>query len=216
MCVALVGVNELQLPACAPLLRGNAKKAECLRQRCTDRYCKHRSKAELEKLAEQEEAARMAKQTTAVDPTAEIEPDDREVNDDGVWPEDAEAEGHGQSQAEDGEEAPARTYLIDLYPFSRPENFYAGLYAMTGIAGTQSAIILSTTAHPASSIAARACNIPVHVLLDRPGEHSVRHGQADVHVKFNFHAKSLSDHSILLVGACFAAIPGNLHCGGGG
>ena len=49
---------------------------------------------------------------------------------------------------------------------------------MVGISGTQAIVILSATAHPASSIAGRASNVPVHVLLDRPAEHSIRHGQA--------------------------------------
>ena len=171
VCVALVGGSDVQLPAFAPLLRGNAKKSECLRQRCCDRACKFRSEAEKHKIDEKKDAV--------PDPGMEIEPDDREVNDDGAWPEEEEeGQGQGQTFAADLEVTPKRDFLIDLYPFSRPETFYAGLYGMVGISGTQAIVILSATAHPASSIAGRASNVPVHVLRDRPAEHSIRHGQA--------------------------------------
>ena len=176
VCVALVGGGDVQLPAFAPLLRGNAKRSECLRQRCCDRACKFRSDAEKQKLDELEKKEDKA---GVSDPEREIEPDDREVKDDGAWPEEEEeGQGQGLASAADFEDAPKRDYLIDLYPFSRPENFYSGLYGMVGISGTQSVVIISATAHPASSIAGRAANVPVHVLLDRPAEHSVRHGQA--------------------------------------
>ncbi|CAE7203474.1 AAA1 [Symbiodinium sp. CCMP2592] len=73
-----------------------------------------------------------------------------------------------------------RKVLIDLYPFAQPESLYTGIPARAGVSGCQAVLILTTTAHPASCVAGRSFNDPIHVLQDRESIrwHMGRRGEA--------------------------------------
>ena len=157
--------NGFQAPVSAPLLKCRAKKSEKLRMRCMNRSCPLRSP---------DEVARIAAATESVDPSREIEPDDLEVEDDGGYEEDEETGGSGSLENfQEGQ----RDYLIDLWCFSRPESFYGGLYSFMDVAQAQMIVIISTSGHPSSVVAARKTGLPIHVVIDRISEHSYQHGQ---------------------------------------
>lgn len=156
--------NGFQAPVSAPLLKCRAKKSEKLRVRCMNRCCSLRSP---------DEVARIAAATESVDPAREIEPDDLEIEDDGGYEEDEETGASNENFQQEGQ----RDYLIDLWCFSRPESFYGGLYSFMNVAQAQMIVIVSTSGHPSSAIAARQTGLPVYVVIDRVSEHSFQHGQ---------------------------------------
>ena len=71
-----------------------------------------------------------------------------------------------------------RDFLSDLFPFTRPVAFYKGLMEDVGrMQGVGYIIGCTTTAHPALPLACRLMGSDCMMLLDRPAEHSLNHGQ---------------------------------------
>ena len=145
----LVKGEEPNIPVSAPLLKCRAKAFECLRLRCMSRECPHRSASEVASLQAVPEPP---------DAAQEIHPDDCEVGDDGMFEED-DAEMSGPISKRD--------FLVDLWPFSRPESFYKQLLTMLGAAQSQVLVVASSTAHPSVVIAARDLKLQVHLLSNR-------------------------------------------------
>ena len=92
------------------------------------------------------------------DAAQEIHPDDCEVGDDGMFEED-DAEMTGP--------ASRRDFLVDLWPFSRPESFYKQLLTMLGAAQSQVLVVASSAARPSVVIAARDLKLQAHLLSNR-------------------------------------------------
>jgi hypothetical protein len=145
----LIKGEEPNAPASAPLLKCRAKAMECLRLRCLSRQCAHRSTAEL---------ASVVGDTGPASVQQEIHPDDREVDDEGVFEED-----ESDAAATNGK----RDFVVDLWPFSRPESFYKQLLMLLGATKSQVLVAASSTAHPNLLIAARDLKLQVHLLVDR-------------------------------------------------
>ena len=71
---------------------------------------------------------------------------------------------------------------IVLWPWTRPKDFYLGLFRELGKVDTvESVCILATSAHPAAYLAARECGREAHVLFDRPTHHAIAHGKEIAH-----------------------------------
>ena len=84
--------------------------------------------------------------------------------------------GNEEIGLDDGPEQ-KRDYIVALYPFSLPVAFYSTIFGQ--IANAQSGgncIIFSTTAHPASAVAAREHGLETFILRDRPTAHSILRG----------------------------------------
>jgi len=166
------------IPSSAALLKCRACNSEQPRLRCTERDCAHRKP---------DEKALLQSAPTSLD--EEVNADDLETH---LYDMMAPAEGDGDD--DDGEEvglspAQKRDYIVDLWPFTRPVEFYVRF--MTDVLHTSGACnvcIFTTSAHPAAWLAARKLQIACAVLLDRPHEHSIEHGKAIAH-QYLFKAK---------------------------
>ncbi|CAE7467364.1 unnamed protein product [Symbiodinium sp. CCMP2592] len=156
--------KSVAVPTSLPLLKSRAKALECTRLRCMASDCPLRSQDELATVVPGPGA------TVA----CEIPDEDKEQEQFDMMVVD------GVPFADDEEEAAdagtKRDYIIDLFPFTRPMSFYAGVF--TQILGQSTlVVIMSSSAHPGPVLAARAQSSQVVWLLDRPRKHSVAHGR---------------------------------------
>ena len=155
------------VPTSVPLLKSRAKSLECTRLRCMASDCPLRSQEELATVAPGPGAA----------VACEIPDEDKEQEQFDMMVVD------GGPVADDDDEAAAATdagskrdHIIDLFPFTRPMSFYAGV--LTQILGQSTlVVIMSSSAHPGPVMAARAQAADVVWLLDRPRKHSIAHGR---------------------------------------
>lgn len=167
---------------------GYAKQIEKLRLRCLDRNCKHRSAN-----------ARQALPAECADVGEEISPDDRDdpMSDLlAAMVQECDAEGDTanaaheaaeegaeamlqENETEDALEAKTRGYVVDLWPFARPQAHYDVLLRQLGHGGVgQVCFIFTATAHPASAMAALSLNMMPIVFSGRLKKHSMGHGEA--------------------------------------
>ena len=158
--------KTVAVPTSLPLLRSRAKGLECTRLRCMASDCPLRSQDELATVNPGPGAA----------VSCEIPDEDKELEQFDMMI------GEAGSLVNDDEEEPVpateqkRDYIIDLFPFTRPMSFYAGVF--TQILGQCSLVVLMTSsAHPGPVLAARAQASDVIWLLDRPRKHSIAHGR---------------------------------------
>ncbi len=161
------------------VVAGKAKGMEQLRLRCTERSCRLRPMSLRDTLA-----------GTCADPTAEINPDDKdddntdflaglccqEADDDEAdEPDDVlELVDGGSAMSEQ----PKRDYVVDLWPFARSMSWYSEVFKLLALGDTgHICIVLSTTAHPAAPMASLQMRMETIVLTNRVTEHSAAHGK---------------------------------------
>ena len=146
--------KEVKMPFHAELLRFRAEACEKSRLRCLSKSCSLRPESE-RALIESED------QPTACN--EEVPPDDKEVElydimepeTDAALQEDQEDEPMPDSQNGQDEK---RDWIVDLFPFARPAQFYRSLITdILRMEGVTQLAILSSSAHPASWLAARQC-----------------------------------------------------------
>ena len=70
-----------------------------------------------------------------------------------------------------------RDCVRDLWPFAMPSDYYKMIFADVAQEPITNFLLISTSAHPAPVLAARASQAKVHVVLDRVNDHCSAHGQ---------------------------------------
>lgn len=161
--------KDKRIPHSIEALAVRAKRGECTRLRCLDQDCGLRST---------QESLEMAKVAGDKHPDIEIDP------------EHLEEKFADCVEEEEGEEdvvvvvegvkptGPGRAMVRDLWPFAMPRDYYKGL--MSGILDGETsshALVLTGTAHPASTLAFRDLSMTVHVVMYNVKGHSRSHGQ---------------------------------------
>ncbi len=166
---------ELQDLPTVVTVPASCRSYEQVRMRCTERDCPLRSSAQRASLAESCENI-----------GEEIRADDQEVDLLASMMQDVELEeeeGDEETLAvgEEGEALRApqkKDYICDLWPFAHPIAHYERVFDELGCQDVSVCVIMSTTAHPASWLAARRAGSEVFVLANRPSAHSLAHGRA--------------------------------------
>ncbi|CAJ1458406.1 unnamed protein product [Effrenium voratum] len=159
--------SSLAVPTSSPLLTCRAKPIERARLRCTDRHCKHRP----------EEAQKTLDETAGPD---------QEINGEDLEEENLEMQDDENPTSADMDEddmmdrgQAKRDFLVDLFPYTRPVDFYKRL--MEDVARLQSVgyiVGMSTSSHPALPLACRLMGTDCLMLVDRPTQHSINHAHA--------------------------------------
>ncbi|CAE6933889.1 unnamed protein product [Symbiodinium sp. CCMP2592] len=165
-------------PTMVPALRGRAKAWEGIRLRCLTLSCPLRDLKEQERAKQVSEDSKVPVKPgdTRADPTkCELDPDD--------------CEGQGQDEAmseeEDTDPAPLnlgasfqqRDFLVDLFTFAKSASFYTPiLQCLLCVSRSVTTVILTTTAHPGSSVAARLLGQEVFACLPTVTSHASLHG----------------------------------------
>lgn len=169
-----------------------------MRLRCTERLCPFRTAAQRASLS-----------ATGGQLDEEIDADDKdEVPDSDLFAEmmqedDEDESQHGveevlaDSMADVGEKK--KDYIVDLWCFARPTAHYVPLLRDFGMASPGAiCVILTSTAHPASSLAARELGCEAYVMSERLKRHSLLHAQdIGMRIFLQKHLRELSAADLL-------------------
>ena len=174
---ALGGVKKVC--ASVPALTCKAERGEGTRLRCTDKMCPLRPADELQRLM----ALAGQDDTTDLRADCEMNADDTEGVIDAGGGDVMEEPEEGDDREEEGEQLIAppskKMMVVDLWPFAFPRQYYKHIYqALNGDQGMPNHIVIITTsAHPSSVLAALDLKVPSHLVQDRVNSHCQAHGE---------------------------------------
>ena len=73
---------------------------------------------------------------------------------------------------------PAKQFVCDIWPFAFSLEYHKKIFALTATSGQPAhVVILTTSGHPNSALAALEAGAKVHVMFDRVSKHSEAHGE---------------------------------------
>lgn len=160
-------------PTVITLPRSSAKESSRIGigMRCTESGCLFRPEAARANISDEAHE----------DASCEIDKDDK-VNLLEAMLDDAEdggQEGDGEDDQLGGTEHSKRDAIVDLWPYAREMAYYTEVLTLLGAAlKSDTALVLSTTAHPAHWLACERLGLKTWVLTRRWSEHSRGHGEA--------------------------------------
>ena len=160
--------KDPSVPTVIPALRGKARAFEGLRQRCLSLDCPLRS-------AEDKQKAEELKLAGGQVCRSEIPADDDEC-----MPDDDEAMEEVEDDTMDVDTSfltDKRDYIVVLFVFSSSLQFYEPiLFQLLNSSSSSVCVIITSTAHPSSAVAARQLNQEVFLALPACSPHSIEHG----------------------------------------
>lgn len=169
-----MGKLQPAVPSQVPALRGKAKSYEGLRQRCLSLQCKLRSEEEQAKAQSLKDQAEMDPNLAAALARCEISQDDDEEK---VPLDAAQSEDECDLVAEGGEGEGVRDFITDIFTFSHSTSYCEACYqSLLSSANAVVAVVMTSTCHPASAVAARLLGQEVFVHTFHASEHCVAHG----------------------------------------
>ncbi|CAE7375711.1 unnamed protein product [Symbiodinium necroappetens] len=171
------------VPTSIASMKGKARAWECLRMRCLSLSCPLRSEAdkkaaqealEKEKAKSEELRNMIALQRMELNRDDCAEPDD----DHEAMSEEEDAGESVQVQCVQPDEG-KRDFIIELFPFTRSMSFYKPLLeqALCVSAASGLTVILTTTAHPSSGVAAVLLGQECFVAMPSVNSHADLHGK---------------------------------------
>lgn len=167
------GKLQPAVPSSVPALRGKAKSYEGLRQRCLHLQCKLRTEEDRKRAEELKSKAEMDPNLAAALARCEICDDDDEEkvpNDEAQSEEECEAMG---AEEKDGQ----RDFITDIFTFSHSTSYYLAFYQqLLNCDNSVITVVMTSTSHPASAVAARMLGQEVFVVTFQSSEHSIAHG----------------------------------------
>ncbi|CAJ1330342.1 unnamed protein product [Effrenium voratum] len=169
------GKHPANVPTTLAALRGKAKSFEGLRLRCLSLDCKHRSAGDQKSAAELAQQAISDPKVAATMDRSEIPPDDDEAKAD---PDEAMSEEECETFLDPlGQDGRKRDFIVDVFAFSKSTGYYETIFKQLLVSDTSVlAVILTSTTHPSSAVAARVLGQEVFVANTAASEHSVKHG----------------------------------------